>query len=84
MLLVICASMLGASVANKNWQYGWNTPIPKHGYKRPTNSPRKILVGGSANWTFGFDYTNWALKHGPFYVNDTLGELKSYVFFLYD
>lgn len=34
----------------------------------------KINVGGPVNWTFGFNYTDWALKSAPFYVNDTLGE----------
>ncbi|KAI0495277.1 hypothetical protein KFK09_025427 [Dendrobium nobile] len=32
----------------------------------------KINVGGPANWTFGFNYTDWALKTAPFHVNDTL------------
>ncbi|KAF7116214.1 hypothetical protein RHSIM_RhsimUnG0035300 [Rhododendron simsii] len=31
-----------------------------------------IVVGGSENWRFGFNYTAWALKHGPFFVNDIL------------
>ncbi|XP_050234620.1 uncharacterized protein LOC126682899 [Mercurialis annua] len=74
MLIVFCASMLQVSVANRNWQYGWNTP--KHGHHRPSpplkNTPKTIVVGGSAKWTFGFDYTDWAFKNGPLYVNDTL------------
>ncbi|EEF40485.1 uncharacterized protein LOC8283277 [Ricinus communis] len=72
LLLVLCASMLGVSVANRNWQYGWNSP--KHGHRHPkyTDTPKKIVVGGSANWTFGFDYTVWAFRNGPFYLNDTL------------
>lgn len=32
-----------------------------------------IVVGGSENWRFGFNYTGWALKHGPIFVNDILG-----------
>ncbi|PKA49123.1 Blue copper protein [Apostasia shenzhenica] len=32
----------------------------------------KINVGGSLNWTFGFNYTDWALKSAPFFVNDSL------------
>ncbi|KAF8406345.1 hypothetical protein HHK36_008432 [Tetracentron sinense] len=31
-----------------------------------------VTVGGSENWHFGFNYTDWALQHGPFYLNDTL------------
>ncbi|XAR61845.1 hypothetical protein NMG60_11016373 [Bertholletia excelsa] len=31
-----------------------------------------IVVGGSENWRSGFNYTDWALKHGPFYLNDVL------------
>lgn len=33
----------------------------------------KIVVGGSEKWHFGFNYTNWAIKHGEFYINDALG-----------
>ncbi|KAI3451787.1 hypothetical protein Pfo_008452 [Paulownia fortunei] len=31
-----------------------------------------VVVGGSEGWRFGYNYTDWALKHGPFYINDTL------------
>ncbi|PSS31398.1 Early nodulin-55-2 like [Actinidia chinensis var. chinensis] len=31
-----------------------------------------IVVGGSEQWRYGFNYTDWALKRSPFYVNDTL------------
>ncbi|KAG6605125.1 hypothetical protein SDJN03_02442, partial [Cucurbita argyrosperma subsp. sororia] len=34
--------------------------------------PRKIIVGGSEQWRLGFDYNDWALKNGPFYLNDIL------------
>ncbi|XP_021738476.1 uncharacterized protein LOC110704975 [Chenopodium quinoa] len=37
-----------------------------------TDGPNKIVVGGSNNWNFGFNYSDWALKNGPFYVNDVL------------
>ena len=70
MLLVICASILGASVAIRN-------PT------QCTESAKKIIVGGT-NWTFGFDYTNWASKNGPFYVNDILGKLSFFIFFYID
>ncbi|KAL0348366.1 UNVERIFIED_CONTAM: hypothetical protein Sangu_1064400 [Sesamum angustifolium] len=34
---------------------------------------RRIIVGGSdQNWHFGFNYTDWAIKNAPFYLNDTL------------
>ncbi|XP_010059773.2 uncharacterized protein LOC104447762 [Eucalyptus grandis] len=33
---------------------------------------RSIVVGGSENWRPGFNYTDWALKNSPFYINDTL------------
>lgn len=31
-------------------------------------------VGGSQGWILGFNYTDWALKNCPFYINDTLSE----------
>ncbi|KAL3514549.1 hypothetical protein ACH5RR_027266 [Cinchona calisaya] len=31
-----------------------------------------IIVGGSEGWRYGYDYNDWAAKHGPFYINDTL------------
>ncbi|MCO5571161.1 hypothetical protein L7F22_024895 [Adiantum nelumboides] len=34
---------------------------------------RKIVVGGEEeHWHFGFNYSAWALKAGPFHVGDTL------------
>ena len=35
---------------------------------------KTIVVGGSKGWRFGFNYTDWALKNSPFYINDELGE----------
>ncbi|XP_023007478.1 extensin-like isoform X3 [Cucurbita maxima] len=35
-------------------------------------NPRKIIVGGSKYWRLGFDYNDWILKNGPFYLNDIL------------
>ncbi|RWR92504.1 CUB and sushi domain-containing protein 3 [Cinnamomum micranthum f. kanehirae] len=29
-------------------------------------------VGGSQGWILGINYTDWALKNRPFYINDTL------------
>ncbi|KAF5468324.1 hypothetical protein F2P56_012483 [Juglans regia] len=31
-----------------------------------------IVVGGSKGWSFGFNYTDWAIKNSPFYINDKL------------
>ncbi|KAI6688969.1 hypothetical protein NL676_025797 [Syzygium grande] len=33
---------------------------------------RTIVVGGSENWRFGYNYTDWTLKNSPFYINDKL------------
>lgn len=35
---------------------------------------RTIVVGGSQNWRYGYNYTDWALKNSPFFINDKLGE----------
>lgn len=70
----ISSDMIAAvSSAGSGWnQYLFPSPPP------PQISPKnkKIMVGGSENWRFGFDYNNWALKNGPFYINDTLGEFQ--------
>ncbi|XP_008459215.2 extensin-3 [Cucumis melo] len=59
----------------------WSLPSPLPPSPSPSlppsplptpQSPRKIIVGGSNQWQLGFDYTDWALKNGPFYVNDIL------------
>ena len=80
LILVLIASMLAVSMANKDWHFGFNyTNWPfKGGPPQSQNDipgPRKIVVGGSENWQLNFNYTNWALNNGPFYLNDTLGEL---------
>jgi hypothetical protein len=31
-------------------------------------------VDGSQNWHFDYNYSDWAIKNGPFYLNDTLGK----------
>ncbi|KAF8029554.1 hypothetical protein BT93_E2083 [Corymbia citriodora subsp. variegata] len=33
---------------------------------------RTIVGGGSENWRFGYNYTDWALKNSPFYINNKL------------
>ena len=32
-----------------------------------------VVVGGSQGWRYGYNYTNWALNHGAFFLGDTLG-----------
>uniref|UniRef100_A0A7N2MYH2 Phytocyanin domain-containing protein n=1 Tax=Quercus lobata TaxID=97700 RepID=A0A7N2MYH2_QUELO len=41
-----------------------------------TQTSNKIIVGDMYHWNYGFNYIEWATKHGPFYLNDTLGELN--------
>ncbi|OMO63184.1 Plastocyanin-like protein [Corchorus olitorius] len=73
-LVLTCASLLGVSLANKDWGFGFNnTNWPgSHQRHNQTHAPKKIIVGGSQNWHFGFNYTDWSLKNAPFYSNDTL------------
>ncbi|PQP97060.1 uncharacterized protein Pyn_14269 [Prunus yedoensis var. nudiflora] len=33
---------------------------------------KTVVVGGSQGWRYGFNYTDWTLKNGPFYIKDTL------------
>ncbi|PIA46446.1 hypothetical protein AQUCO_01500173v1 [Aquilegia coerulea] len=33
---------------------------------------KTIVVGGTENWHFGFNYTNWAFQNSPMYLNDAL------------
>ncbi|XP_022947106.1 extensin-like isoform X2 [Cucurbita moschata] len=56
----------------------WFPPLPPRPRTPPSSplptpqNPRKIIVGGSKYWRLGFDYNDWILKNGPFYVNDIL------------
>ncbi|KAL1060355.1 hypothetical protein V6Z11_1Z104500, partial [Gossypium hirsutum] len=69
------ASVLGISLANKDWGspnsnytgWGWGW-----GWAGAPRRPKKIIVGGSENWHFGFNYSDWAFNNAPFYFNDTL------------
>ncbi|XP_057965284.1 uncharacterized protein LOC131155854 [Malania oleifera] len=70
--LVMTASMLSAgSMANQNssnsgkWA-SWNFP------PNATRGSKRIVVGGSNQWRFGFNYAVWAMQNGPFHQNDTL------------
>ncbi|GAV69955.1 LOW QUALITY PROTEIN: Cu_bind_like domain-containing protein, partial [Cephalotus follicularis] len=73
LVLVITASTLGVSVANKGWSFGTILP-PKNSshHLNYTDRPNKIIVGGSDHWHYGFNYSEWAFKNSPFYLNDTL------------
>ncbi|KAH7517943.1 hypothetical protein FEM48_Zijuj09G0117900 [Ziziphus jujuba var. spinosa] len=77
-LALLIASMLGGSMAYKGWGWGqgYNYSHWGHGhvYRHPnsTQGPNRINVGDSENWHFGFNYTKWAINHGPFYLNDIL------------
>ncbi|OMO74882.1 Plastocyanin-like protein [Corchorus olitorius] len=31
-----------------------------------------VVVGGSENWRYGYNYTEWAANNAPFYFGDTL------------
>ncbi|KAL3515249.1 hypothetical protein ACH5RR_022151 [Cinchona calisaya] len=67
LILFIMSILAIGAMANKesNWNYDWY----RH---QNANQPKKVVVGGSENWHFGFNYTDWALKNGPFYLGDTL------------
>ncbi|XP_051145410.1 blue copper protein 1a-like [Andrographis paniculata] len=55
---------------NTFWGVGYG-----YGYGHKNNASHVStthVVGGSDNWRFGFNYTDWAIKSGPFYLNDTL------------
>ncbi|TYI45523.1 hypothetical protein E1A91_D13G043000v1 [Gossypium mustelinum] len=92
-LVVAVASVLGISLANKDWGspnsnytgwgwgwgWGWGSSKSNHtgqGFNNhpvnETQGPKKIIVGGSENWHFGFNYSDWAFNNAPFYFNDTL------------
>ncbi|CAN1133524.1 hypothetical protein LINPERPRIM_LOCUS16633 [Linum perenne] len=77
-MILLSAAALGIASANKDWGYGnygggWGGGGGSPRHRRPSEHiPRKIVVGGNQTWAFGFDYTNWAMRNGPFFVNDTL------------
>ncbi|KAM3742948.1 hypothetical protein ACB098_07G107000 [Castanea mollissima] len=60
LLVLLIASTMAVSTAR---------PI---GNSKHTKTPKRIIVGDTNNWKYGFDYPTWAIEHGPFYVNDTL------------
>ncbi|KAL7128940.1 hypothetical protein ABFS83_13G028700 [Erythranthe nasuta] len=81
LFIVVAMSIFAIAMANKDWSTvagNWNpwnhTGGDFWGYPHKNCSERsnRIVVGGSENWHYGFNYTNWAIKNGPFYLNDTL------------
>ncbi|KAK1358800.1 Phytocyanin domain-containing protein [Heracleum sosnowskyi] len=73
---------------NSSSGWPWNSPNSPQNYSSPPGfnftsgwpwkgpnvpqSSRRIVVGNNQKWHFGFNYTDWAIKNGPFYLNDTL------------
>ncbi|GMN37558.1 hypothetical protein TIFTF001_006915 [Ficus carica] len=77
--LLIASTFAGSCAASRDCPFNNTNSQLKHGqnwWNRPNKTqgaaPNKIIVGGSEKWHFGFNYTDWALKHGPFYINDVL------------
>ncbi|XP_057965286.1 uncharacterized protein LOC131155856 [Malania oleifera] len=68
LVMVVTAFLLAICTAspNRSWQPGDDDNPP------PSRTPKTFIVGGSAKWTYGVNYTDWAIKHSPFYQNDTL------------
>ncbi|XP_012072529.1 uncharacterized protein LOC105634305 [Jatropha curcas] len=66
LMLLLSACAVGTTAATGSYRdWGSNSPH----YKR---SHKEIIVGGSANWSFGFNYSDWAFKNNPFFLKDTL------------
>lgn len=42
-----------------------------------TSCAERFVVGDAARWTWGYNYTDWVIKKGPFFQNDTLGNTIS-------
>ncbi|CAA2978308.1 CUB and sushi domain-containing 3 [Olea europaea subsp. europaea] len=77
LLILVAISMFGIGMANKNFSAGWNgnwnhTAGWPYGHWNANQTSKRIIVGGSENWHFGFNYTDWAIRNGPSYLNDTL------------
>ncbi|CAA2978310.1 CUB and sushi domain-containing 3 [Olea europaea subsp. europaea] len=77
LLILVAISLFGIGMANKNFSAGWNgnwnhTAGWPYGHLNANQTSNRIIVGGSENWHFGFNYTDWAIRNGPFYLNDTL------------
>ena len=61
----------GSGSSGSGWGWGGHS---EEVYNATYNEPRKIIVGGDKEWTYGFNYSDWASKTAPFFVNDILGE----------
>ncbi|KAJ4848561.1 hypothetical protein Tsubulata_007863 [Turnera subulata] len=79
LVLLLSVSMWAVSVANRPRSYGFNYTDDWGQKQKPSRlnstiagTSNKIVVGGSRQWQFGVNYTDWAVKHGRFYLNDTL------------
>uniref|UniRef100_A0A453R496 Phytocyanin domain-containing protein n=1 Tax=Aegilops tauschii subsp. strangulata TaxID=200361 RepID=A0A453R496_AEGTS len=33
----------------------------------------RFIVGDAARWTWGYNYTDWVIRKGPFFQDDSLG-----------
>ncbi|KAG7640919.1 Phytocyanin domain [Arabidopsis suecica] len=58
----------GSGGSGSGWGYGGHSK----NYNATYNGPRKIIVGGDKEWTYGFNYADWASKTAPFFLNDIL------------
>ncbi|KAL0668084.1 hypothetical protein Bca4012_030788 [Brassica carinata] len=59
----------GSGSSGSGWGWGGHS---EEVYNATYNEPRKIIVGGDKEWTYGFNYSDWASKTAPFFVNDIL------------
>ncbi|KMT00568.1 hypothetical protein BVRB_9g218660 [Beta vulgaris subsp. vulgaris] len=65
-------SRSGCPLSHENRTSSSGGPTLSHENRTSSSGPNKIVVGGSYNWNFGFNYSDWALKSGPYYLNDVL------------
>ncbi|XP_047966574.1 uncharacterized protein LOC125210964 [Salvia hispanica] len=71
-LVLISTSILSIADANKNWGNGGAGGFWGYSPRNMTYTSNTLVVGGSQNWRFGFNYTDWSIKNAPFFLNDTL------------
>ncbi|OUZ99800.1 Plastocyanin-like [Macleaya cordata] len=71
-LLVTVSSMSLALGFPMNRTNHWRWPNPPPPRAAAAAPPKTINVGGSENWRFGFNYTDWSFRNGPFFIKDTL------------
>ncbi|KAK1358803.1 Phytocyanin domain-containing protein [Heracleum sosnowskyi] len=77
MLLFVAATLFVVSDANRNltnapqnWNPGFNS---SSGWSwNSPNSPQNYSSPPGFNFTAGWPWKDWAIKNGPFYLNDTL------------